>query len=90
MADNLSQLVLDGVTKGTRDIGLGAYARVFEVDYEGMLCAAKEIHALKLQYVQGDELQKIKEDFIKECLSWSTLRHPCIVQFLGAFRLRIL
>ena len=51
MADNLSQLVLDGVTKGTRDIGLGAYTRVFEVDYEGMLCAAKEIHALKLQYV---------------------------------------
>ena len=60
MADILSQLVLDGVSKGTRDIGLqlGAYARVFEVDYEGTLCAAKEIHALKLQYAQGDELQK--------------------------------
>ena len=85
MADNLSQLILDGVTsKSTRDIGLGAYARVFEVDYEGTLCAAKEIHALKLQYAQDDELQKIKEDFIKECQIWSTLRHPCIVQFLGA------
>ena len=36
-----------------------------------------------LQYAQGDDLQKIKDDFLGECQIWSTLRHPCIVQFLG-------
>lgn len=86
MADDLNQLILYGVTPtGTRNIGLGAYAKVYEVDYEGTLCAAKEIHAVKLQYEQGDEFQKTKHDFIKECRIWSTLRHPCVVQFLGVF-----
>ena len=86
MADNLNELILYGVTTtGARNIGVGAYARVYEVDYEGTLCAAKEMHPLKLEYAQGqrDELQKIKDNFIKECEIWSTLRHPCIVQFLG-------
>ena len=64
-------------------MGRGAYGRVFEVDYEGTLCAAKEVHALLLRYAQDDELQKIKSDFLTECQIWSTLRHPCIVQFLG-------
>lgn len=86
MADNLNQLILEGVTAiGSRNIGLGAYARVYEVNYEGTLCAAKEMHAVKLEYAQGDELQKIIDDFQKECQIWSTLRHPCIVQFLGLF-----
>jgi len=86
MASNdLDQLVLDGVTPtGQHIIGLGAYASVYEVDYEGKLCAAKEIHTVKLQYTQGkDELQKIKDDFLEECKIWSNLRHPCVVQFLG-------
>ena len=47
------------------------------------LCAAKEIHALLLQYAKGNNLQKIKDDFHRECQVWSTLRHPCVVQFLG-------
>ena len=66
------------------EIGVGAYGRVFEVDYEGTLCAAKEVHALLLQYAKGDDLQKIKDDFLNECQVWSTLRHPCVVQFLGS------
>ena len=73
-------LILHGVKYTGKEIGRGAYGRVFEVDYEGTLCAAKEVHA---QYAQGDNLQKIQDNFLRECQIWSTLRHPCIVQFLG-------
>ena len=77
-------LILHGVNPTRKEIGRGAYGRVFEVDYEGTLCAAKEVHALLLQYAQGSELRKITDDFLNECHIWSTLRHPCIVQFLGS------
>jgi len=81
---NWGSLILHGVKLTGKEIGRGAYGRVFEVDYEGTLCAAKEVHALLLQYAQGDDLQKIKDDFLSECQIWSTLRHPCVVQFLGS------
>ena len=77
-------LILHGVHPTGKEIGVGAYGRVFEVDYEGTLCAAKEVHALLLQYAQGDNLVKIKDDFISECRIWSIFRHPCVVQFLGS------
>ena len=77
-------LILHRVNPTEKEIGHGAYGRVFEVDYEGTLCAAKEVHALLLQYAQGDNLRKIIDDFLNECQIWSTLRHPCVVQFLGS------
>ena len=77
-------LILNRVHSTGKEIGVGAYGRVFEVDYEGTLCAAKEIHALLLQYTKGNDLQKIKDNFHRECQIWSTLRHPCVVQFLGS------
>ena len=78
-----NQFILREVVATGEEIGRGAYGRVFEVDYEGTLCAAKEIHALLLQHAQGDALQRIKDDFIRESQIWSTIRHPCVVQFLG-------
>ena len=80
---NLDPLILHGVDPTGKEIGRGAYGRVFEVDYQGTLCAAKEVHALLLEYAQGDDLQKIKDDFLNECQIWNKLRHPCVVQFLG-------
>ena len=80
VADNWSLLEVNSTGK---EIGRGAYGRVFEVNYEGTLCAAKEVHALLLEHAKGDNLQRIKDDFLRECQIWSTLRHPCIVQFLG-------
>ena len=83
VAANWGLLMLHGVHPTEKEIGRGAYGRVFEVNYEGTLCAAKEVHAILLQYAQGDDLQKIIDDFLSECQIWSTLRHPCVVQFLG-------
>ena len=84
VATDWGPLTLDGAVNPTgKEIGRGAYGRVFEVIYEGTLCAAKEVHPLLLQYAQGSDLEKIKVDFLRECQMWNTLRHPCIVQFLG-------
>ena len=80
---DLDSFILREVDPTGKEIGRGAYGRVFEVNYEGTLCAAKEVHALLLQFAQGDDLKKIKDDFLRECQIWSRLRHPCIVQFLG-------
>ena len=79
-------LILQQVNHTGKEIGRGAYGRVFEVDYEGTLCAAKEVHDLfQVQYAKNDNcVRKIIDDFLNECQIWSTLRHPCIVQFLGS------
>ena len=78
---NWDPLILHGVNPTGKEIGHGVYGKVFEVEYEGTLCAAKEVlHTL----VQPDDLQMIKDDFLSECQIWSTLRHPCVVQFLGS------
>ena len=82
---NLDHLILHDVSAPGIEIGRGAYGRVFEVDYAGTLCAAKEIHKLLLQSAGINEFQKLKDDFLHECHIWSTLRHPHIVQFLGMF-----
>ena len=78
-----TDLILHDVNPTGEEIGRGAYGRVFEVDYQGTLCAAKEVHELLLQYSQGEALRKITTDFLNECHIWSTIRHPCVVQFLG-------
>ena len=68
-----------------KEIGRGAYGRVFEVEYENTQYAAKEVHALLLEYAQSDQvaLQKITDSFFNECHIWSLLEHPCIVKFVG-------
>ena len=78
-----TDLILHDVNPTGKEIGRGAYGRVFEVDYQGTLCAAKEVHELLLQYSHGEALRKITGDFLNECQIWSTIRHPCVVQFLG-------
>ena len=64
---NSNLLELYGVNPMGMKIGHGAYGRVFEVDYEGTLCAAKEVHALLLQSAQRGDFQNIKDDFLSEC-----------------------
>ena len=67
------------------ELGNGSYGRVYEVDYNGKLCAAKEVHSLLLQLASTKGAGKLKDDFLREYHLWSTLRHPNIVQFLGTY-----
>ena len=39
-----------------RELGRGAYGRIFEVEYQGTLCAAKEVHQTLLEHANKDEL----------------------------------
>jgi len=79
VAANWGLLIFHGINPTENKIGHDAYGRIFEVNYEGTLYAAKEVHTLLLQYAQGKKLQKIKDNFLSECQIWSTLHHPCVV-----------
>ena len=78
--DTVSQwqniILVEGVNPTGNKIGSGNFGKVFEVDYEGTICAAKEIHKHITQQLD-------KGMFLNHCLIWSTIRHPHIVPLLG-------
>ena len=65
------------------NIGSGTYGKVFEVEFCGRVCAAKElcIH----QEMKPEEFEATKRTFLTECIQSSSLSHPNIVQFLGMY-----
>ena len=68
-----------------REIGRGAYGRVFTVKYCGLICAAKEIHSLLVEGVGQQHQQSVREGFLRECQHCSVLKHPNIVRFMGIY-----
>ena len=64
-------------------LGKGADATVYEVGWNGTLCAAKRLHEILLEDESADGVAKLIGNFEVECLTWSKLRHPGVVQFLG-------
>ena len=81
----LKDVTIEGVVPMDKELGRGAYGRVFTVKYRGLVCAAKEIHALLIEGVSPAEKKAIVDDFIQECHRCSIIRHPNIVQFLGVY-----
>ena len=73
----VNHLLLNGVKNTDRELGKGAFGRVFEVEYNGTKCAAK----------QPTFESKFKELFLRECLLHSKLDHPNIVKMLGVYYL---
>jgi len=67
------------------ELGRGSFGKVFEIEYDGKACATKEIHRWMLELPNAEERAKVKDDFLRECFLWSTLRHPNVVQFLGLY-----
>ena len=76
-------LIITGVKFTDRLLGVGAFARVFAVDFNGITCAAKQIHSVMLDDVCEPERDRIKHRFQQECLQHSKLDHPNIVKMLG-------
>jgi len=66
-----------------RTLGNGAFGAVSEVEYDGKLCAGREIPSVLLELANKTEAAKIKDNFLRECDLWSKLRHPNIVSFFG-------
>ena len=85
LSDQLQNLTLDVVIPQNKELGRGAYGKVFTVNHLGLPCAAKEIHSMLLVGISPEEKEAIKDGFIRECYhsSCSMIRHPNIVQFMG-------
>ena len=85
-SDQLQSLTLEGVVlQKTKDLGKGAYGRVYAAEYLGLPCAAKEFYSAFLHRDDSKENEKLREDFKRECYHSSLIRHPNIVLFMGVF-----
>ena len=83
--DQLTDFTLEEVKLVGKDLGRGAYGKVFTVKHLGLVCAAKQIHPLLLDGVSPQEKKAIKDGFIRECIRCNAIHHPNIVQFLGVY-----
>ena len=81
----LKDVTLKGVVPLNDELGLGAYGSVFTVKHGDVVRAAKKIHPILIESVSDEEKQRIKDDFIRECLCCSSIRHPHIVEFVGVY-----
>ena len=68
-----------------KKLGRGADATVYEVDWNGTPCAAKRLHEILLEDDSPGGADKFIANFEAECITWSKLRHPGVVQFLGVY-----
>ena len=66
-------------------LGRGADATVYAVEWNGTVCAAKRLHEILLEDESPGGADKFISNFEAECLTWSKLRHPGVVQFLGVY-----
>ena len=66
-------------------LGRGADAAVFQVEWNGTVCAAKRLHDILLEDDSPGGADKLIGNFEAECLTWSKLHHPGVVQFLGVY-----
>ena len=76
-------LVIENVLFTDAKLGRGSDATVFEVNWNGTVCAAKRLHEILLEDQLAGGVAKLIGTFEAECLTWSKLRHPGVVQFLG-------
>lgn len=68
-----------------KELGCGAYGKVYTVKYCGQLFAAKEIHPALLNIVCEKQKDIAVTSFLQECYHCANLRHPNIVQFIGVY-----
>ena len=84
-SSSLNELLVTEVVFTDFSLGRGAYATVLEVDLHGTACAAKRLHKILLEDQSPGGADKLIGNFKAECLTWSQLRHPGVVQFLGVY-----
>ncbi len=83
--EGLRQFQLEGVRDTGKTVGDGSYATVEELDFRGLKCVGKKIHAILYNSASPQEKVALLERFASECQLLSRLHHPCIVQFLGVY-----
>ena len=78
-----ASLEITGIQLTGKILGKGADATVKEVNWVGTSCAAKQLHEILLEDDSPGGAKRFVDNFEKECMTWSKLIHPHIVQFLG-------
>ena len=78
-------LEITGIQLTGKILGKGSDATVKEVNWVGTSCAAKQLHEILLEDHSPGGAKRFVDNFEKECLTWSKLTHPHIVQFLGVY-----
>ena len=79
---NLRRFVIANVRLTGRQLGVGSYGSVEELDVDGLICAGKSIHETLIE--RGNfGLENIAQKYVDECQLMSDLRHPHLVQFMG-------
>ena len=74
--------IIESLDITTHEIGRGSYGTVFDAEYNGKPCVAKEMHPYLGQVPNKHGPLDV---CIKEINTLSTLKHPSIVQFLGVY-----
>ena len=85
IASYLQDLTLKEVSFLGKELGVGAYGKVFTVQYRGTTYAAKEIHSILIHAASQEEKEIIKRNFLQECYYCSKLYHPNIVSCKGVY-----
>ena len=87
--DVVKDLIITEVKFTKRELGQGAYGRVFAVNYNGITCAAKMYVErglyFKFMHLISPRRGKTRNDFLQECVQHSKLHHPNIVKMLGVY-----
>ena len=78
-------LLISNLTFTDTKLGRGSDATVYAVEWNGTVCAAKRLHEVLLEDQSPGGADKLVSNFEAECLTWSKLRHPGVVQFLGVY-----
>ena len=82
----LQNLTLKETPLFHEELGVGAYGKVFAVQYRGTRYAAKMIHQALIDAAGSrEEKEKIERNFLRECYYYSKLSHPNIVAFKGVY-----
>ena len=76
-------LLVSNLVLSEEKLGKGSDATVFAAEWNGTVCAAKRLHDILLEDESPGGADKFISNFEAECLMWSRLRHPGVVQFLG-------
>jgi serine/threonine-protein kinase CTR1 len=79
---SMSDLKIKQVKITSNSLGAGSFGEVVEAVWINTPCAAKRLH-LVFRMLPQKQQPGVVDKFLRECRTWSTLRHPHIVLFLG-------
>ena len=82
---DLKHLKLDDVLLTNCVLGYGSFGKVYKARHYRTSCAVKKLNLKLHQQVIPTLVERIKQNFLLECLQHSKLSHPNIVKMFGVF-----